>query len=161
MITKLASDFSCEELGNEPQSLVDKPEAGCCVTADEATMIITRIFGDDHGESHFSDIDVPLTLIVPARGLPPMAMSPPIASTQVRFRVGAPALIAHEWRPAPARQFVIFSEGSLEVEVSDGHRRKFGPALSRWSKTHRVKDTKITSSTTTSFFWSSPLSRIK
>ena len=67
-------------------------------------MMITRIFADDHGESHFSDIEVPLTLIVPAEGLPPMGMSPPIASTQVRFLVGPPALIAHDWHPAPARQ---------------------------------------------------------
>lgn len=55
-----------------------------------------------------------------------MRMSPPIASTQVRFLVGPPALIAHDWHPAPARQFVLFSEGALEVEVSDGQRRRFG-----------------------------------
>jgi len=89
-------------------------------------MMITRIFADDRGESHFSDIEMPLTLIVPAEGLPPMGMSPPIASMQVRFLVGLPALIAHDWHPAPARQFVLLLEGSLEVEVSDGQRRRFG-----------------------------------
>jgi hypothetical protein len=89
-------------------------------------MMITRIFADDHGESHFSDIEVPLTLIVPAEGLPPMRMSPTIASTQVRFLVAPPALIAHDWHVAPARQFVLLLEGSLEVEVSDGQRRGFG-----------------------------------
>jgi hypothetical protein len=89
-------------------------------------MMITRIFVDDRGESHFSDIEMPLTSNAPAKGLPPMQMSPPIASTQVQFLVGPPALIAHDWHPAPARQFVLFLEGSLEVEVSNGQRRRLG-----------------------------------
>src|SRR5215469_9737080 len=89
-------------------------------------MMITRIFADDRGETHFSDTEVPLTSNSPAKGLPPMQMSPPIASTQVRFLVGPPALIAHDWHPAPARQFVLFLEGSLEVEVSNGQRRRLG-----------------------------------
>ena len=36
-------------------------------------MMITRIYADRHGESHFSDIEVPLTLVVPAEGLSPNA----------------------------------------------------------------------------------------
>jgi len=34
-------------------------------------------------------------------------------------------MIAHDWHPTPARQFVLFLKGKLEVEVSDGERRAF------------------------------------
>lgn len=88
-------------------------------------MMVTHIFADSRGESHFADVEIPLTLIPVAVNLPPMRTSPAIASTHVRFVVVPPAVIAHDWHPAPARQFVLFLKGELEVEVSDGERRVF------------------------------------
>src|SRR6516164_398552 len=81
-------------------------------------MIVTHIFADSRGESHFADVEIPLTLIPVAVNLPPMRTSPAIASTHVRFVVVPPAVIARDWHPAPARQFVLFLKGELEVEVS-------------------------------------------
>ena len=34
-------------------------------------------------------------------------------------------MIAHDWHPAPARQFVLLLKGELEVEAGDGERRRF------------------------------------
>jgi hypothetical protein len=88
-------------------------------------MMVTHIFADSRGESHFADVEIPLTLIPVAVNLPPMRTSPAIASTHVQFVVVPPAVIAHDWHPAPARQFVLLLKGELEVEVSDGERRAF------------------------------------
>ena len=34
---------------------------------------------------------------------------------------------AYDWHNAPARQYVVMLEGSVEVQVGDGTRRRFGP----------------------------------
>jgi hypothetical protein len=65
-------------------------------------MIVTHIFADSRGESHFADVEIPLTLIPVAVNLPPMRTSPAIASTHVQFVTVPPAVIAHDWHPAPA-----------------------------------------------------------
>ena len=88
-------------------------------------MIVTRIFADDRGETHFADVDLPLTPTPVAVGLPPIGASPSMASSHLQFVVVPSAVIAHDWHPAPARQFVLLLKGELEVEVSDGERRSF------------------------------------
>ena len=70
-----------------------------------------------------------MTLTPVAVHLPPMSTSPAIASTHVQFVVVPPAVIAQDWHPAPARQFVLLLKGELEVEVGDGERRAFTPGL--------------------------------
>ena len=92
-------------------------------------MMETHIFADSHGESHFADVEIPVTLTPVAVHLPPMSTSPAIASTHVQFVVVPPAVIAQDWHPAPARQFVLLLKGELEVEVGDGERRAFTPGL--------------------------------
>ena len=92
-------------------------------------MMVTHIFADSHGESHFADVVIPVTLTPVAVHLPPMSTSPAIASTHVQFVVVPPAVIAQDWHPAPARQFVLLLKGELEVEVGDGERRAFTPGL--------------------------------
>ena len=88
-------------------------------------MVVTHIFADDRGESHLADVEIPLTLTAVAVHLPPMRTSPLFASIHVQFLIVPPAVIAHDWHPAPARQFVLLLKGELEVEVSDGERRAF------------------------------------
>jgi len=90
-------------------------------------MMVTHIFADSHGESHFADVEIPVTLTPVAVHLPRMSTSPAIASTHVQFVIVPPAVIAQEWHPAPARQFVLLLKGELEVEVGDGERRAFTP----------------------------------
>ena len=63
-------------------------------------MIVTHIFADDRGESHFADVQIPLTLTAVAAHLPPMRISPSFASLHVQFVVAPSAVIAHDWHPA-------------------------------------------------------------
>ena len=86
-------------------------------------MMVTHIFADSCGETHFADVEMPLTLIPVAVNLFPMQTSPRVASIHTQFVVVPPAVIAHDWHPAPARQFVLLLKGAAEVEVGDGERR--------------------------------------
>ena len=88
-------------------------------------MMVTHIFADSHGETHFANIEMPLTLLPVAIHLPPMQTSPRVASIHTQFVVVPPAVIAHDWHPAPARQFVLLLKGAAAVEVGDGERRVF------------------------------------
>lgn len=88
-------------------------------------MMVTHIFADRHGKTHFADVEIPMTLSPVAVHLPPMQTSSPIASTHTQFVVVPSAVIARDWHPAPARQFVLLLKGTLEVEVGDGERRLF------------------------------------
>jgi hypothetical protein len=90
-------------------------------------MMVTRVYADEHGESHFSQVELPLALSVPAPGIDPIRTSPRIAATHIQFLTAAPALITDKWHPAPARQFAILLKGTLIVEVSNGQSRKLGP----------------------------------
>lgn len=114
-------------------------------------MKITRIYADANGASHFGDVDLPLALTPAAAGIPPIRVSPPLAAKWVQLLFTPPETAAHGWHPAPARQFVIFLTGSLDVEVSDGEIRRFGQGAllfveDTWGKghlNHRVDDTEV------------------
>ncbi len=85
-------------------------------------MRITRIFSGDDGESHFEDVDVPLQDHGP-RGL----MSELVKATGVIFRQTGPAYDL-DWHNAPRRQYVVnLSGGQVEIEATDGTKRRFGP----------------------------------
>src|ERR1700704_4808221 len=114
-------------------------------------MMVTRIYADEHGESHFSEVDMPLTLNVPAQGIDPISTSPRIAATHIQFLTTAPALITGNWHPAPARQFAIVLKGTLIVEVTNGQTRKLEPGsflfvedtAGKGHKNHLVNDQEV------------------
>ena len=90
-------------------------------------MMVTHIFADPRGETHFANVEMPLKLTPVAVNLSPMQTSPRVASIHTQFVVVPPAVIADDWHPAPARQFMLLLKGALEVEVGDGERRVFKP----------------------------------
>ena len=114
-------------------------------------MIIIRIYADERGESNFSEVEMPLTLNVPAPGIDPISTSPRIAATHIQFLTAATALITGAWHPAPARQFAIVLKGTLIVEVSNGQSRKLEPGsflfledtVGKGHKNHLVNDEEI------------------
>ena len=80
-----------------------------------------RLYADEAGESHFEDVVVP--------GQAQGAVSSPSRSRCVddharRASARAPDAVPHN---APRRQFIVHLEGAVEVEASDGERRRFGP----------------------------------
>ena len=85
-------------------------------------MKVTHMFTGDDGQSHFEDLEIPLTISEAG------AMSTRIPMQSLFFRDTSEAGPAvWDFHVAPARQFVIHVRGRVEIEVGDGSRRQFGP----------------------------------
>ena len=89
-------------------------------------MQYTRLYSDDHGESHFEDIESDLKLVNYTQPAPPLYLSSFTPATQFGF-MNAPAGWASEWHPTPARNIFFVLTGEWEVVASDGESRRFGP----------------------------------
>jgi len=87
---------------------------------------IVRIYTDDKGESHFSHTEVSFNLIDYAPPAPPISVSDVIPSKGVVF-ISSPVGWYGDWHPAPQRQLMFCLKGELEVTVSSGETRRFGP----------------------------------
>ena len=83
-------------------------------------MKITRIYADATGESRFEDLDLP-TVEAPA-GLQSQVMS--VGKLFVRESPGGGD---QGWHCAPRKVLVVPLSGEVEVEVSSGESRRFGP----------------------------------
>ena len=86
----------------------------------------TRVFADSTGASHFSAVEMNFKLADFAPPAPPISVSEIITADKA-FMISSPAGWYGDWHPAPARQYVIVLTGELEVQVSDGETRRFGP----------------------------------
>lgn len=82
-------------------------------------MKVTRVYADAAGESHFGEMDVPLT-DSGAIG----QLSDRLSVTALRFRKNDPGY-DYTWHNAPARQYIVLLDGEIEIEVSDGEKRTF------------------------------------
>lgn len=80
---------------------------------------ITRIYSDAAGESHFEDLDVPLT----DKGEIGF-LSDAIEVKTILFREVLPAY-DYDFHHAPQRQYIILLNGSIEIETSLGDKRVF------------------------------------
>jgi hypothetical protein len=89
-------------------------------------LTYTRLFADSTGESHFEDIELNFTLLDFAPPAPPISVSEVFDSDKT-FVISSPSDWHGDWHPAPHRQFTFVLSGELEVEVSDGEIRRFGP----------------------------------
>jgi hypothetical protein len=76
------------------------------------------------GGSAFADAELPLTERQVADGVPAMFTGELSGSGVMFLRSAA---FDSEPHPAPREQWVVLVRGVLEVEVSDGTRRRFGP----------------------------------
>lgn len=84
-------------------------------------MKYIRIYADEHGESHFEDVEVELEEMLNGS-----ALSELVPAAGVIFR-RTPADQYLDWHPAPRRQFVVTLSGEAEVEASDGEVRRITP----------------------------------
>lgn len=83
------------------------------------TMIITRIYSSDDGQSHFADVDIELEDAGEIGRL-----SEEIPAAGIIFRENPPDY-DYDWHNAPQRQYIIMLDGNIEIEVSDGEIRHF------------------------------------
>ena len=84
----------------------------------------SRLYSDEHGESHFEDIEVDLTMTDYAPPAPPLELSSSTPVTQFGF-MNAPAGWSSDWHPATARNVFFVLSGEWEVTASDGEARRF------------------------------------
>ncbi|MGO9603234.1 MAG: hypothetical protein ACLQAT_07525 [Candidatus Binataceae bacterium] len=85
-------------------------------------MKYTRIYADAHGESHLQDVNQEMKPTDHAS-----TMSEMIMAKGVIFRETSSNEYFIDWHNAPRRQFVVNLNGEVEIEVSDGETRRFGP----------------------------------
>lgn len=85
-------------------------------------MLVTRIYSGDDGQSHFEELDLPLSIS------PAGAMSSAIPIDSIFFRDTSEAgPEVWDFHVAPRRQFALHLVGRTEIEVGDGTKQVFGP----------------------------------
>ena len=87
-------------------------------------MQYTRLYSDDHGESHFKDIEIDLKLAEYPPPAPPLHLSSFTPATQFGF-MNAPAGWTSDWHPSSGRNLFFVLTGEWEVSASDGESRRF------------------------------------
>src|SRR6516225_9852254 len=102
-------------------------------------MKCLRVYADEKGESHFSQVEIAMSEspLIPGHTI---QMSTPTAAASIQF-LTVPAGVSNDWHPAPARQFVISLDRIFEIETSDGQRRQVQPSSvilveDTWGKGH-------------------------
>lgn len=89
-------------------------------------MQCVRLYADADGESHFDEVEVPLTTTDFTPPAPPIAISASVPAQRAIFLT-----VERNWdgipHPAPLKALFVFTGGFWEVTASDGAVRRFGP----------------------------------
>jgi hypothetical protein len=83
-------------------------------------MKIHRLYADEHGETHFQDVEIPLTESTHAGRL-----SARLPATGIIFREVPPDYDL-DWHPAPRRQYIVNLDAGVQITASDGEVRRIG-----------------------------------
>ena len=98
------------------------PDSGATIASLwQVDMKITRIWADTSGESHYSDMEIP---VMDSGPLGSMSEPLPVRSMILREN---PSGYDYGWHTAPREQYIVMLEGKVEITVSDGEMRTFGP----------------------------------
>ncbi len=88
------------------------------------TMQITTFYTTETGESRFRDLEIPFTTRREDGFGHALMLTAAHASPAVQF-IELPAGLDQDWHNAPARQIVVVLRGTVEVETTDGERRRW------------------------------------
>ena len=94
------------------------------VSSESEMSTYQRLYADEHGESHFEDVEIDLVSTEYAPPAPPLDLSSFTPATQFGF-MRAPAGWSSEWHPSSARNIFFVLNGEWEVTASDGETRRF------------------------------------
>ena len=90
-------------------------------------MTYTRIYADAAGETHFEAVEAEFAAVSDyAAGVPTLGIARMGAARAVEF-LHVPTGFESDWHPIPQRQLIVVMSGELEMLVSDGSSRRFGP----------------------------------
>lgn len=84
-------------------------------------MHIHNLYADEHGESHFRDIEVEWVQETPGGK---MSGRMPSAGFMLRE---VPPVYGRGWSPAPRRQYMVNLDAGVRITASDGESRIIGP----------------------------------
>jgi hypothetical protein len=87
----------------------------------------TTIVRTEDGGSAFREDELGLDEQQVASGIPPMLVGRMSSSGSGVMLVVSNTSISSDPHPAPRRQWVVVLRGMIDVEVSDGTRKRFGP----------------------------------
>ncbi len=87
-------------------------------------MHYTRLYADNDGLSHFADGDIAMSEMAYAPPAPPFSLSQAEGATGVAVAEMPPGWVG-DWHPSPRLQWWFQLAGEVEVEVSDGEKRRF------------------------------------
>ncbi len=82
-------------------------------------FMITRVYADAKGVSHFDEIEIPLR-----DGGSIGRLSETFPASGVIFREND-ADYDFDWHTAPRRQYILMLDGEIEIETGDGEKRRF------------------------------------
>lgn len=85
-----------------------------------------RVYSDENGESHFETVEVAFQEFDYAPPADPLLVSEIEDASRFGFVMAAPDWVG-DWHPTPVRQYMVFVSGEVEITVSDGSKRRFGP----------------------------------
>jgi hypothetical protein len=80
---------------------------------------ITRVYADTNGDSRFEDFSIPLN---DTGEIAKLSEGLPVAS--IIFREVEPSY-DYDFHNAPQRQYLILTDGGIEIETSLGEKRQF------------------------------------
>jgi hypothetical protein len=83
-------------------------------------MKIHRLYTDDKGESHFTDVEIEYSETTSAGRL-----SQRLPVTGLIFRE-VPPTYDLDWHPAPRRQYIVNLDNGVQLTASDGESRVIG-----------------------------------
>lgn len=86
-------------------------------------MDYLRIWADDEGETHLEEVTLPRTVQPTSVGTAQLHLSPHIDVSRILFTMADTVDQIPDWHRAPRRQFVVFLDGWVKVETSDGDER--------------------------------------
>lgn len=99
-------------------------------------MQYVRLYATPDGESHFEDVEVEMQATTTTTGVSTNKGRSESLGDALTFNrldpdstdPGSPSSGEWgPWHPDPRREFVVWLEGEVEMQVSDGEVRRFGP----------------------------------
>jgi hypothetical protein len=87
-------------------------------------MKYTKIFADEDGETHFTDVEIKLESTIFAPPAPAINLSSYSPATRFAYCV-FPSGWFGDWHPPPFKQVFFVLSGTIEVTVGEGEKRIF------------------------------------
>ncbi len=89
-------------------------------------LTYTRLYTDADGVSHYGEATIEFAFENYAPPAHPLAVHH-LENAKGATRIHIPTGTFEDWHPVPRRQFMFILKGAVEVGVSDGEVRQFGP----------------------------------